>query len=405
MTSSISAAFTKVLENRYIVLVGWMVMAVVVTAHRIDHQAYNNFLLFKYSFHHALSGWNLYREYPECCFDSHHYGPLFSLIIAPFALLPLVPGMYLWQLTIVLVFFAAIHQLPVSTSKRNLICLICTQELYVSLREFQTNPAIAAMVMMTWVLIENKKDFWAALFIVLGFYVKLYGIVGLAFFFFSRNKELFLKSFIFWLGALFLVPMIVFSPGFILDSYGDWYHSLVTKNSSNVSITNVFQDVSVMGMIRKVLGEASIPNLPILLGGLLLFGLPYLRVDRFKELPFRLSLLASVLLFTVLFSTGSELSTYSIAFAGVGIWFVSGTWPKPARFWLLLLGVMYLGSLFDTDLSTYHFRARVMKPYALKALPCFILWLTIIYDLFCSRPMRPQPHTQPFISRLFNYEG
>ncbi|MXV15165.1 glycosyltransferase family 87 protein [Hufsiella ginkgonis] len=394
---------------KYAVLLLWIVMALLVTRGRISHDAINNFLIFKYTYFHALNGQNLYDLYPANYYDSNHYGPLFSLVIAPFALLPKGIDMYAWQVCMVLIFFAAVNKLPIRVKEKLFLMVICSQELHISLLEFQTNSAVAAMIMLTWICIENKKDFWAALFIVAGFYIKLYGIVGLAFFFFSDNKKVLVQSLIFWGAALFVAPMAIFSPSFVVQSYNDWYHSLVFKNLQNEAITNPYQDISVMGMIRKISGNGEIPTLPVLLAGMFLFSLPYLRVDRLSNRPFRLMMLSSVLLFTVLFSTGSEHATYIVAFAGIGIWFVTlkRSWDKWQ--WAFFLVVMYFGSLFYSDLSTYHFRAQIMRPYALKALPCLLVWLAISAQLIRGQVcFRFTPRYFQFVNTLKSnkiYEG
>jgi hypothetical protein len=62
----------------------------------------------------------------------------------------------------------------------------------------QFNPIMTAIIILSYVYISKQKDFWAAFFIVLGVFVKLYGIVGLAFFFFSKNKLKFIGSLFFW---------------------------------------------------------------------------------------------------------------------------------------------------------------------------------------------------------------
>ena len=74
-----------------------------------------------------------------------------------------------------------------------------------------------------------------------------------------------------------------------------------------------------MGMVRRFFQDSTIPNLPFLIGGVFLFGLQYLRINEYKEQAYRLMLLASVLIFTVIFSSGSESPTYIIAFVGVAI--------------------------------------------------------------------------------------
>ena len=76
----------------------------------------------------------------------------------------------------------------------------------------QYNAAVAAFILFTFILVERKKDFWAALMIVLGTLTKIYGIVGLAFFLFSKRKLYFLWAILFWAFVLFVVPMFYTSP-------------------------------------------------------------------------------------------------------------------------------------------------------------------------------------------------
>lgn len=385
------------LDSQYPILIIWVAIAVTITHGRIDVHAINNYLIFKYSFINAAAHHNLYAPYHQFYLDSNHYGPLFSLIMAPFALLGNIFQLYLWQICNVTLLFFAIHQLPLSTVKKNLICIICTQELYTSLVEFQTNGAIAALIILSWVCVQNRNDFWAAFCIVIGCYVKLYGIVGIAFFLFSGQKIKFILSLMFWAVVLFVLPMVVFSPQFILHSYADWYHSLVGKNQANV--LSQYQDVSVAGMVRRVLNDKTLSSLPFIAGGLLLLGLPYLKFKQYADQSFRLLALSSILLFTVLFSSGSELVTYIIAFVGVGIWFESLSRPVSNTDIIILLIAIYFGSLFSTDVFPRAWRVQIMKPYGLKALPSLLVWLRINYLMLFPRIASlpfgtPQPSPQ-----------
>jgi len=51
----------------------------------------NNFLIYRGVYEHTLQQVNLYLTYPAEYADSNHYGPLFSILIAPFTWLP---GLY-----------------------------------------------------------------------------------------------------------------------------------------------------------------------------------------------------------------------------------------------------------------------------------------------------------------------
>jgi len=94
----------------------------------------------------------------------------------------------------------------------------------------------------------------------------------------------------------FILPMAYSSPEFVLQSYADWYHSLIDKNNENQVLGNR-QDISLMGFFRRILGDASISNLIFLAVGLPLFALPYARIKQYKNYAFQLMILASTLLF------------------------------------------------------------------------------------------------------------
>ena len=135
-----------------------------------------------------------------------------------------------------------------------------------------------------------------------------------------------------------------------------------------------------MGMCRRISGNVNIPNGPFLLSGLVLFALPYLRIKQYKHLAFRLMLLASTLIFTVIFSSGSESPTYIIAFAGVAVWFIVQQDPKKTWIIVLFIFAFVLTSLSPTDILPKAVK-EFIRLYSLKALPCVIIWLTLVYQM------------------------
>ena len=221
-----------------------------------------NYLLFKQVFWHTLHEQNLYLKYPGQHNDSNHYGPLFSVLIAPFALLPVPIGCFLWCIGNALILFYAVRRLPFTDKIKNIILLIGAVELMTSIHSLQFNPMLTGWIMLSFVLMENKEDFWASFFIVAGFLVKLYGIAGVIFFIFSSDKVRFASSFIFWLIVLFCLPMVISSSHFTIQSHYDWFKVLIEKNSLN---TNIFsqdraQDISVMGMLRRMIHTSNLAN-------------------------------------------------------------------------------------------------------------------------------------------------
>ena len=338
---------------------------------------HNNYFVYKYNFLHVINQQNLYIHYPDSYFDLNHYGPIFSLIIAPFAILPDEAGVILWVVFNCWILMKAIQLLPIKQEQYLLILLLCAHELMTSAANVQSNPLVAALIILSYVFIKDEKDFWAALVIALGMFIKLYGVVGLAFFFFSNNKIKLITSLMFWSVVLFVLPMVISSPAFILQTYKDWYANLVQKNGENM--VTLRQDISVMGMIRRI-WVPQLSNLIVLLPGLILFAFTYIRINHFKNRNYQLLIVASTLIFPVIFSTGSESSTYIIAFSGVAIWYINT--PKPVSYLdiSLLVFALILTSLPPSDLFPRHLKANYVDPYSLKALPCLLIWLKIIYE-------------------------
>lgn len=379
---------SKILNNRKLIISIWILLAFVSAIKQYLRGNHNNYLIFKNVFYHTLEQKSLYATYPELYFDHNHYGPIFSLFIAPFAILPDAVGMVLWCVFNAVVLVYAISQINLGPNKVNLILWICAHEFLTAILGQQFNPIMTSIIILSYVLIEKEKDIWAACLIILGTFIKLYGIVGLAFFFFSKNKIKFIIWLAIWSLIFFILPMVISSPEFILNSYSEWFARLVEKNNENASLTSM-QDISVMGMFRKILNMPQLSNLLFLAPGILLFGLPYLRFNMFSNKQFQLLLLSSVLIFTVIFSSGSESPTYIIAFCGVAIWFVIQE-KKTKWIWFLFIFAMILTSFSPSDLIPRFLRETYVRPYALKALPCILVWFQITYELLTIKKENKQ---------------
>lgn len=338
----------------------------------------NNFLIFKGEFWHVLKQMPIYESYPDEYFDICHYGPLFSIIIAPFAVVPTPIGLILWTTTLSLLLYLAIRRLPISSGKNIFILWFVAHELLTALFMQQFNVAIAAIIIGSYLLIEKKKDHWATLLIIIGTFVKLYGIVGLAFFFFSHHKTKFMLSLLGWSILAFILPMIISSPEYITDQYIAWFTDIVEKNGENAD--SIAQNISVMGMAHRISGM-TFSDLWIILPAMALFALPYLRYRQYKNQSFREMILASVLMFVCLFSTGTESSGYIIALTGVGIWYCCAPWQRNKWDIALLIFAFVITSLSPSDLFPRFIRQNLIQPYALKALPVFLIWLKMSYEI------------------------
>lgn len=357
----------------------WTLLAVVAGLTKIAPHRHNNFLIFRGVFWHTIQKLSLYDFYPTEYNDHNHYGPIFSLVIAPFAVVPEAIGLLGWLVVLALGMYYAVRRLPLEEGRQIFLYWFCAHELLTALQMQQFNIAIAAIIIGSFAAIEKGREVTAAFLIVLGTFVKLYGVVGLAFFFFVKRKPRFILALIGWSVVCFVAPMLISSPEYVVGQYVEWYERLAAKNGENTF--SLMQNISLLGMIRKVSGSASYSDLLVILPGLALFGLPYLRFGQYRHLAFRYAILSSVLLFVVLFSTGSESSTYIIPFAGIALWYTTSPWKRSGWDVALLVFAFVLSSLSPSDLFPRSLREAYVLPYALKALPPTLIWLRLSYEL------------------------
>jgi hypothetical protein len=355
----------------------WYALTVVAILAELFHRKFRNYMIFKGVFWHTIEQTNLYNEYPSEYLDVNHYGPFFSVIIAPFAMMPDVIGIFSWCMLNSFLLLYAIKKLPLSDESKLLILFIASIEMMTSTHNLQVNPMLTAWLIFAFILTEKGRDFWATMFIAAGFMVKLYGVAGLLFFVFSKNKLRFALSFIFWLIVMFFLPMLFSSPSFIISSYVGWWHVLIEKNLHNTQ--SLMQDISLMGFIRRSFHWPDLSNLAILVPASLLIILPLLRFQQYKYLLFRLSYLAIVLISVVILSTSAESATYVLAVTGAAIWYV--TYPRTKFTLALLIFMLLLTSLSPTDLFPAYIRNNFIRPYSLKALPCIFIWLVLLKNI------------------------
>lgn len=374
-------------EKEWLAPLLWFGLSLIAALKEFFSGNYNNYTIFKHVYLHTINGQTLYGFYPEY-FDVNNYGPLFSVLITPFALMPDMAGSILWMLFNALVLFLAIRQLPLTRIQQNLVLIFAAHELMAASSYFQFNPIIAACLIFSFTLIRKGKEFWAAFFIMFGALTKLYGIVGLAFFFFSNNKWRLIYSMVIWGVVLFALPMVLSSPSYIVRSYREWYEALVFKNDRNAQFDKgiYLQDISAMGFIKRVFNLHYMSNLWVIVPAMILFLAQYLRLKYREYTSYQLYILCSALLFTVLYSSSSESPTYIIAFPAACIWYVlqPKTWQNNAFFIFLLIGC----SFSHSDLVTPWVKKNIVVPYAFKAFPCLVLWLVIVYQVLTRRFLR-----------------
>ncbi len=361
----------------------WLIVcasATIAVFFRNSH-ALNNYHVYKGVYWHLLNQQDLFMAYPAQHLDLNHYGPVFGLLIAPFALLPDQLGCFLWCMANAGIFLYAIRLLNLKQSQQHLILLITIFECVGALQNQQFNPMLTAFIIIAFVLVQQKQEFMAALLVMIGLFVKLYGVVGLFFVFFSPRPWRYAGALLFWLIVLFTVPALLSSWHYNINAYKGWLQSLKQKDQQNSSLTQLsLQDISLMGFVRRITG-LMIPNWAFLIPAGLISLIPVFRTSQHPDKSFRHLFLAQLLMTLVLFSSSSESPTYVIAVAGAAIWFVMQ--PRPlSNFTVFLISfMMVLTSISYTDFVPRGFREDYIVRYSLKALPIALIWIANAWQL------------------------
>ena len=382
------------LSDFRVIFAGWLIMALIPWLSRWLRDAFDlDYSIFYHSFWHAWQQMPLYIIYPE---DGNYflYGPLFTVLMAPLAVLPYQMGRLLWMLIITVVPFWSIRKTCFTRYQQVFILWFVAAEAYLCTLDSESNSLILAILIFSFYLIDKEEDRWAALLIALGTTTKLFGIVGLAFLPFSRHKLKLIGWTAAWTAILLVLPMLVFGVDYISQQYLAWYDVLVHKNELNQFAAG--QNVSLLGIVRKVSQCATYSDLWLMIPGMVLFALPYLRFKQYQHAAFRQTILASVLMFIILFATSSENYGYIIAMTGVAIWYTAAPWKRSKWDVALMVLAFILTSMSSSDLFYKPLWREVIKPYSLKALPVTIIWLKLTYEL-CKRDYEDCNDTHPVL--------
>lgn len=370
-------SLTRIYEDYRFAFFLWLAVTLIFVIDSWITHRLNNYLIFENTFRNLINQQSFYDLYPDFHDDANHYGPIFSLIVAPFAALPNWLGLLFWNLFNCIFLFKAVQTLPVSEKDRLIFCYIAIPCLIESMLNQQFNAAAGALIILNYTQLNKAKGFYAAMFMVLGIFVKLYGIVGMAFFFFCKDKPRYILYSLFWALVFFMLPMLFSSPLFVTESYFDWFASLTEKNATNVSGVGI--DMSIMGFFRELFHSPILTNSICISTGAALFMVPYLNYKFYKKKRFQLLILSSALLFPVLFSTGAEDCTFIISIAGVGIWYVleKNKLLKNILLPLLLITACDFPLLFFPEFSKSH---RIML--SMLSFPYFLVWIRVLYKAF-----------------------
>jgi hypothetical protein len=370
-------------KQRRTVLIIYVITAIIVTTFKyfgpveerdgVTQTRYNNYLIFKSSFIHLVENKNLYQLHPEDHFDYFKYSPSFALIMFPFAFLPNILGLTIWNFLNVVVIFFAIRAIPnVHDQTKIFILWYVFLEIIISIQNAQSNGIMTALIIFAFVSFENRNVIIASLCLVLSIYLKLFGIVAFILALLYQKKMKFLLFSLIWTVLIGLIPLIVVSPQQLLYLNSKWFDLLWQDQL-------VSHGQSLMGFLYSWF-NLTIPNFFVLIFGIIVLTIPLIRRDLYPNYRYRLIFLASILIWIVIFNHKAESPTYIIAMTGIAIWIF--TQDKTSLIIFYACFALIMTSIASTDIFPRFIRNEFIIPYMFKALPSIIISLKISYDLF-----------------------
>jgi hypothetical protein len=363
--------FQQIFNNKRFIFILFVIAALFVSIKYTFFIDVNNYKIFFYSIRHLIEGVSLYADHPNQYFDYYLYSPTFGVIFSPVLLLPYKVGLFLWPFLFAAMWVLAVNKMPWTDKEKLFAWWFGIQELLTALDNVQTNPLIAAIPLFAFICMEKGKVFWAAFFIILGFYIKVYSIVAAALFVVYPQRVKFLISLAFWLLVFALLPLLFTTPSKLVWQYQLWMDRLFQK-SEHDHRTNV----SIHRLVNQTISQ-DISPVAIIGAGIALFCSVFIHIKRYKEVYFRMLLLSQILIFQVIFNPVSESATYITAVTGVIVWWLYC--PKARLDWFLVIFCYIFTVMGPTDLMPRFIRKQFIEPYVLKALPVVLIWFRILY--------------------------
>lgn len=363
------------------ILAGIYALTVVgVAAQRTILSRENNFWIFRAAFDHLRSGTDLYAAYPELHSDFFKYSPTFALLFAPFAILPATAGYILWAGACATAVWAGITRLlPPRTAA--LALALAWIAVVGDLQRAQSNALVAGLMILAWVAMERERQLTAATAIAAGAFVKLFPLAAGMGALLHRRWLRFCVILVAVIAVGAALPLLATNPDSLGMQYRSWYtiETADTAPEPRYGIGGADLYAGLMGQFRVWLG-VDWPHWPVQLAGLVVLMLPLLtRRARFGDRLFRTQLLASLLVFCVLFNHQAESPSYVIAMIGAAVWFAAS---EPAR-WrtALIVACVVIVNLASTDLMPRSWYREYYVPYLLKTVPLIPLWLVMQLEL------------------------
>jgi hypothetical protein len=340
-----------------------------------EYTRYNNYVVFRNSFWHLIHNQDLYALYPSEQWDLYKYSPSFALAMAPFAYMPDWLGLTLWSVLSMVLLFVALVKFPFANQKTSALMLwFVLIEALTCIQNAQSNVLMAALIILAFGAFEKRQVRSASLFIIITFFIKIYGGIALLLFLFYPEKKKFVVWSCLWAAIIALVPLIVISPSQYMLQCSSWLHLLQSDQSAS-------QGISVIGLLHSWF-HFEADKFAVTGIGLLVLLLPLIKYKSYKNPIYRILYLANILIWVIIFNHKAESSTFIFAMSGIALWYFMQ--ERNLIYLALAIFAFIFTSLSQTDIFPAFIRHEYLLPYSFKVVPSIVIWVVISCQLFAG---------------------
>jgi glycosyl transferase family 87 len=372
-----------ILDERLLLLI-YVLAALIVTIQRGVYEFPNDFAIFRASFWNLLAHKDLYVLRLDQAHDYFKYSPSFALLFAPFAILPFLAGLFVWNLVNALsIFFALRLLLP--REQWALAQILVALPALRSLQSSQSNALVAALIIVAFVSFERGWLWRGAVAIAVGAVIKIFPLAALSF---ALPRPDRLRAILFTAlstAVLIALPLLVISPHELVAQYQSW--GALERNEA------ALVGSSLMEIIRGV--GITWPAWPVqLIGATIVVAVLILRMRDWNDRQLRLQFLGFVMVFCVVFNHRAERQSAVIALCGMIIWYLAwlspSSSPSPRSPWrtAFFAIVYFLVAVTATELVPDAIK-HILVPQTRFSIPLTILWLVMLGELAFVRNDRP----------------
>jgi hypothetical protein len=343
-------------------------VAVVVTVQRLVLHKQNVFRIFASAARNIGAGLNPYAAHPDQYFDFFRYSPAFAFAFTPYAIVPEWLGLAAWNLTNALALFWAVRRL-LPRAQAQLVLLLVVGDIARTMQSCQSNGLVTALMIAAFIAYSGPRVWRGAFAVAAGTAIKLFPLGAAVFALLRRDRRRALGAVAVAIATLAVLPAVFLGPHDLMIQYARWAGQEHAETFKPMS--------SVMDLLDVWLGYYG-PRLPVQLVGFAILLVPVIGRELRDDPVWRLRLLSSLLIFSVLFNYGAERPTMVIATTGVAIWYVTG--PRATLHSVLVLLTLALVTADGVGLWPSEVR-QWMDEGRVRVIPLLASWIVIQWDL------------------------